>query len=216
MDAGHEGDDFFARLATHWKNHYPGWTAWLLTPDLQLPRRMRLKESRRVPLWNGPIDVGCFASTWWPAACSAPPTRPPRRRRTAHESVRADGAGSRGLACARVLGLQGCPARPGRVDGALHDGVATGMHRNALMDAAFGANQQKISPQEVFWQADLPLPRVQAADEPPRSAASAAASAAPALRLGEEQVTPVLVRPREVIKLNEPSWPWWSNPCRQT
>ena len=112
------------------------------------------------------------------------------------------GAGWLGL-CALVLGLQGCPARPGRVDGALHDGVATGMHRNALMDAAFGANQQKISPQEVFWQADLPLPRVQAADEPPRSAASAAASAAPALRLGEEQVTPVLVRPREVIKLNE-------------
>ena len=60
MDAGHEGDDFFARLATHWKNHYPGWTAWLLTPDLQLPRRMRLKESRRVPMWNGPIECRLF------------------------------------------------------------------------------------------------------------------------------------------------------------
>ena len=111
------------------------------------------------------------------------------------------GAGCLGL-CALALGLQGCPTRPGKAGGALHDGVATGMHRNALMDAAFGANQQKVSPQEVFWQAELPLPRVQAG-EASRPAASAAASAAPAMRLGEEQLTAVLVRPREVIKLNE-------------
>ena len=53
-------DDFFARLATHWKHHFAGWTAWVLTPDLQLPSRMRLKESRRVPLWNGPIECRLF------------------------------------------------------------------------------------------------------------------------------------------------------------
>ena len=28
----------------------------MLTPDAKLPGRMRLKESRRVPLWNGPIE----------------------------------------------------------------------------------------------------------------------------------------------------------------
>jgi putative N6-adenine-specific DNA methylase len=28
-----------AQLATHWKKHYPGWTAWVLTPDLKLPGR---------------------------------------------------------------------------------------------------------------------------------------------------------------------------------
>ncbi len=50
------GDEFFARLAAHWKSHYAGWTAWLLTPDLKLPSRLRLKASRRVPLWNGPIE----------------------------------------------------------------------------------------------------------------------------------------------------------------
>ncbi|MDP3617179.1 MAG: THUMP domain-containing protein, partial [Rhodoferax sp.] len=51
-----EGGEFFSQLATHWKKNYPGWTAWLLTPDLKLPGKMRLKESRRVPMWNGPIE----------------------------------------------------------------------------------------------------------------------------------------------------------------
>jgi putative N6-adenine-specific DNA methylase len=54
------GDDFFPRLAAHWKRHYAGWTAWMLTPDLKLPSQMRLKESRRVPLWNGPIECRLF------------------------------------------------------------------------------------------------------------------------------------------------------------
>ncbi len=51
-----DGVDFFAQLAAHWKRHYAGWQAWMLTPDLKLPGKMRLKESRRVPLWNGPIE----------------------------------------------------------------------------------------------------------------------------------------------------------------
>ena len=52
--------DFFARLAAHWKRAYtggsPGWTAWVLSPDMKLPGAMRLAASRRVPLWNGPIE----------------------------------------------------------------------------------------------------------------------------------------------------------------
>ena len=56
-----EGDgDFFPQLATHWKKNYAGWTAWVLTPDLKLPQKMRLKESRRVPMWNGPIECRLF------------------------------------------------------------------------------------------------------------------------------------------------------------
>jgi putative N6-adenine-specific DNA methylase len=54
------GGDFFPRLATHWKRNFPGWTAWMLTPDLKLPSQMRLKESRRVPMWNGPIECRLF------------------------------------------------------------------------------------------------------------------------------------------------------------
>ncbi|MDM0065860.1 MULTISPECIES: THUMP domain-containing protein [unclassified Variovorax] len=55
-----DGGEFFVQLASHWKKNYAGWTAWVLTPELQLPKRMRLKESRRVPMWNGPIECRLF------------------------------------------------------------------------------------------------------------------------------------------------------------
>ena len=55
-----EGGDFFSKLAAHWKKNYTGWTAWVLTPDLKLPGKMRLKESRRVPMWNGPLECRLF------------------------------------------------------------------------------------------------------------------------------------------------------------
>jgi putative N6-adenine-specific DNA methylase len=71
-DAGRRADtpgralasDFYAQLATHWKRAYAphpaGWTAWILSPDLRLPSALRLKESRRVPMWNGPIECRLF------------------------------------------------------------------------------------------------------------------------------------------------------------
>ena len=55
-----EGGEFFSQLASHWKKNYPGWSAWILTPDLKLPGKMRLKEARRVPMWNGPIECRLF------------------------------------------------------------------------------------------------------------------------------------------------------------
>ena len=57
---GADGGEFFSQLSAHWKKNYAGWTAWLLTPDLKLPGKMRLKESRRVPMWNGPIECRLF------------------------------------------------------------------------------------------------------------------------------------------------------------
>ncbi|MCC7455911.1 MAG: hypothetical protein IT390_03015 [Nitrospira sp.] len=51
---------FFAALAAHWKRHYSGWTAWVLSPEPKLPGVMRLKASRRVPMWNGPIECRLF------------------------------------------------------------------------------------------------------------------------------------------------------------
>lgn len=53
-------DDFYPRLAAHWKRHFGGWTAWVLSPDMKLPTRMRLKEARRIPMWNGPIECRLF------------------------------------------------------------------------------------------------------------------------------------------------------------
>jgi len=56
--------DFYARLASHWKraytSHPAGWTAFVLSPDRKLPSAMRLKESRRIPMWNGPIECRLF------------------------------------------------------------------------------------------------------------------------------------------------------------
>jgi putative N6-adenine-specific DNA methylase len=80
-----DGGDFFLQLAAHWKKHYPGWTAWVLTPDAKLPSRMRLKESRRVPMWNGPIEcrllrfdmVRGSARRGAGEATPTPPTDPP-------------------------------------------------------------------------------------------------------------------------------------------
>jgi putative N6-adenine-specific DNA methylase len=51
---------FYSALAAHWKRQYAGWTAWVLSPEMKLPGLMRLKESRRVPLWNGPIECRLF------------------------------------------------------------------------------------------------------------------------------------------------------------
>ena len=63
-EARDAGDDFFPRLAAHWKRAYTqhpaGWTAWLLCPDMKLPGKMRLKESRKIPMWNGPIECRLF------------------------------------------------------------------------------------------------------------------------------------------------------------
>jgi putative N6-adenine-specific DNA methylase len=56
--------DWFQQLAAHWKRaftpHPAGWTAWVLSPDPKLPGAMRLKATRRVPLWNGPIECRLF------------------------------------------------------------------------------------------------------------------------------------------------------------
>ena len=54
------GGEFFLQLSAHWKKNYTGWTAWVLVPDLKLPGKMRLKESRKVPMWNGPIECRMF------------------------------------------------------------------------------------------------------------------------------------------------------------
>ncbi|MBX3585094.1 MAG: class I SAM-dependent RNA methyltransferase [Ramlibacter sp.] len=73
-----DGGDFFSQLATHWKKNYAGWSAWMLTPDLKLPGRMRLKESRRVPLWNGPIECRLFRFDMVKGSARDKPAGPPR------------------------------------------------------------------------------------------------------------------------------------------
>jgi putative N6-adenine-specific DNA methylase len=47
-------------MAANLKRNFAGWTAWLLTADLGLPGQMRLKESRRTVLFNGPLECRFF------------------------------------------------------------------------------------------------------------------------------------------------------------
>jgi putative N6-adenine-specific DNA methylase len=72
-----DGSEFFAQLASHWKKNYSGWSAWMLTPDLKLPGKMRLKESRRVPLWNGPIECRLFRFDMVKGSLKRTATEPP-------------------------------------------------------------------------------------------------------------------------------------------
>jgi putative N6-adenine-specific DNA methylase len=38
------------------KRRWTGWTAWLLTGNLAAAKHIGLKASRRIPLWNGPLE----------------------------------------------------------------------------------------------------------------------------------------------------------------
>jgi len=60
FEDGSSASAFFSALAGHWKRQYAGWTAWVLSPEMRLPQAMRLKEARRVPMWNGPIECRLF------------------------------------------------------------------------------------------------------------------------------------------------------------
>jgi len=48
--------DYAARL----KRDFAGWQAWMLSADRALPSQMRLKESRKIVLFNGPLECRFF------------------------------------------------------------------------------------------------------------------------------------------------------------
>ncbi len=39
------------------KKNFSGWDAWIISGDPLLPKLMGLKASRRIPLFNGPIET---------------------------------------------------------------------------------------------------------------------------------------------------------------
>jgi len=51
---------FYPLLATHLKKCYAGWNTYFLTSDLRLPKLMRLKPSKKTPLFNGALDCRLF------------------------------------------------------------------------------------------------------------------------------------------------------------
>jgi putative N6-adenine-specific DNA methylase len=51
---------FYPGLGDVLKKRYAGWTAYILSADMQLPRLIGLKASRRTPLYNGALECRLF------------------------------------------------------------------------------------------------------------------------------------------------------------
>lgn len=67
------GDDGWHRVGRALKEHFGGWQVWILTSDLELPRRLGMKARRRTPLYNGPIECRLFGfEVFAPEPAAAP------------------------------------------------------------------------------------------------------------------------------------------------
>jgi putative N6-adenine-specific DNA methylase len=53
-------NQFYADFSSTLKQRFAGWTAWLFTADLGLPKMLRLKESRKTPFFNGALECRLF------------------------------------------------------------------------------------------------------------------------------------------------------------
>lgn len=51
---------FYPRLGDALKQRFPGWTAYLLSGDMRLPKLIGLKAAKRTPLFNGALDCRLF------------------------------------------------------------------------------------------------------------------------------------------------------------
>jgi putative N6-adenine-specific DNA methylase len=51
---------FYQALSTTLKQRFAGWTVYLFTADLGLPKLLRLKESRKTPFFNGALECRLF------------------------------------------------------------------------------------------------------------------------------------------------------------
>jgi len=48
--------DLYRSIGDTLKQRWTGWTAWLFTGNMTAAKQLGLKASRRIPLWNGPIE----------------------------------------------------------------------------------------------------------------------------------------------------------------
>jgi len=51
---------FFGAFGTTLKQRFAGWKVFLFTADLQVPKLLRLKESRKTPFFNGALECRLF------------------------------------------------------------------------------------------------------------------------------------------------------------
>jgi putative N6-adenine-specific DNA methylase len=52
--------DFYPKLGDALKNRYTGWRCYIFSADTELPRRIRLKATKRTPLFNGPLECRLY------------------------------------------------------------------------------------------------------------------------------------------------------------
>ena len=52
--------EFLQQFGQHLKNAFGGWNVFVLTADMGLPGQLRIKESKRTPLFNGPLECRLF------------------------------------------------------------------------------------------------------------------------------------------------------------
>ena len=52
--------EFFSAFSSTLKQRFAGWSVFLFTADLTLPKMLRLKESRKTPFFNGALECRLF------------------------------------------------------------------------------------------------------------------------------------------------------------
>jgi putative N6-adenine-specific DNA methylase len=52
--------EFLNQFGKHLKDNFQGWQVDVLTADMGLPGQVRMKESKRTPLFNGPLECRLF------------------------------------------------------------------------------------------------------------------------------------------------------------
>jgi putative N6-adenine-specific DNA methylase len=52
--------EFLRQFGRHLKDTFGGWNIFVLTADMALPGQLRIKESKRTPLFNGPLECRLF------------------------------------------------------------------------------------------------------------------------------------------------------------
>jgi putative N6-adenine-specific DNA methylase len=58
--------EFLQHFGQHLKNAFGGWNVFVLTADMSLPGQLRIKESKRTPLFNGPLECRLFKFEMYP------------------------------------------------------------------------------------------------------------------------------------------------------
>ncbi len=53
-------NSFYAEFSSTLKQRFAGWTVYLFTADLGVPKLLRLKESRKTPFFNGALECRLF------------------------------------------------------------------------------------------------------------------------------------------------------------